>query len=182
MYLHVQFCGRYDCLSGAGFFIKIVMLPNCPYCLYFYFKAIKASWDMLLKEGRANAKKVLVVISDRRSASSDSEIENEVKPLRDNDVLVIPVALGNEADEKQLKSLIDDETSLVTAKTTDDTADIKNKLMVVVFKGLLKLSLHSLFFILHSSVFTLHFTVQKRLLENLPKTFGLYSHAHEITL
>lgn len=158
MYLYVQFCGRYDCFllskKWCSFFITIVMLPNCPCCLYFYFKAIKASWDMLLKEGRANAKKVLVVISDKRSTSSDSEIENEVKPLRDNDILVIPVALGNEADEKQLKSLVDDENSLVTAKTTDDTTDIKNKLMVVVFKGLLRLSLHSSSFTLHSSPFT----------------------------
>jgi len=105
---------------------------------------------MLLKEGRPNAKKVLVVISDKRSSSPDSEIRKEVKPLQDNDVTVIPVALGNEADERQLKLLTDGESSLVTAKITDDTTDIKNKLMVVVFKGLLKLSS---FFNLHSSFF-----------------------------
>lgn len=125
----------------ARLFIKIVMLPNCPYCSYFYFKAVKASWDMLLKEGRPNAKKVLVIISDKRSGSTDSEITNEVKPLQENDVMVIPVALGGEADERQLKLLTDDETTLVTAKTTDDTTDLKNKLMVVVFKGLLKFTL-----------------------------------------
>lgn len=107
---------------------------------FFYFKAVNASWDMLLKEGRPNAKKVLVVISDKGSSSLDSEIRNEVKPLQDNDVIVIPVALGNEADERQLKLLTDVESNLVTAKLTDDTTDIKNKLMVVVFKGLLKLS------------------------------------------
>ena len=123
-------------------------------CCYFYFKAVKTSWDMLLEGGRPNAKKVLVVISDKRSSSSDSEIGNEVKPLRDNGVVVIPVALGNEANEKQLKLLIDDESSLVTAKTTDDTTAIKNKLMVVVFKGLLKLTHHSSLF--HPSPFTLH--------------------------
>lgn len=95
---------------------------------------------MLLREGRLNAKKVLVVISDKGSSSSDSEIRNEVKPLQDNNVIVIPIALGNEADERQLKLLTDGESNLVTAETTDDTTDIKNKLMVVVFKGLLKLS------------------------------------------
>ena len=116
------------------------MLPNCPHCSYFYFKAVKSSWDMLLREGRPNAKKVLVVISDKGSSSSDSEIRNEVKPLQDNDVIVIPVALGNEADERQLKLLTDGESNLVTAKLTDDTTDIKNKLMIVVFRGLLKLS------------------------------------------
>ena len=126
--------------TGANLFIKIGMLANFPLCSYFYFKAVKASWDMLLREGRLNAKKVLVVISDKGSSSSDSEIRNEVKPLQDNNVIVIPIALGNEADERQLKLLTDGESNLVTAETTDDTTDIKNKLMVIVFKGLLKLS------------------------------------------
>lgn len=152
-------------VSGcARLFIKIVMLPNCPYCSYFYFKAVKASWDMLLKEGRPNAKKVLVIISDKRSGSTNSEITDEVKPLQENDVIVIPVALGGEADERQLKLLTDDETTLVTAKTTDDTTDLKNKLMVVVFNGLLK------------------FTLQKKIVKYLLMTFGLQSYADEPTL
>lgn len=108
-----------------------------------------------MKEGRPKAKKVLVIISDKRSGSTDSEITNEVKPLQENDVMVIPVALGGEADERQLKLLTDDETTLVTAKTTDDTTDLKNKLMVVVFKGLLK------------------FTLQKKIVKYLLMTFGL---------
>ena len=142
--------------TGASLFINIVILPYCSYCSYFYFKAVKASWDMLLKEGRPNAKKVLVVISDKRSSSLDSEIRNEIKPLQDNDVVIIPVALGNEADERQLKLLIDAESSLVLVKTTDDTTDIKDKLMVVVFKGLLKFILYSSLFTLHAARCTLH--------------------------
>ena len=94
---------------------------------------------MLLEEGRSNAKKVVIVVSDRRSQSTDSEIRNALKQLQDNDVIVIPVALGVEADERQLKLLTDDESSFVTAKTTDDTTEIKNKVMVLVFKGLLDL-------------------------------------------
>ena len=110
---------------------------------------------MLLKEGRPKAKKVLVIISDKRAGSTDSEITNEVKPLHENDVIVIPVALGDEADERQLKLLTDDETTLVTAKTTDDTTDLKNKLMAAVFKGVLK------------------FTLQKKIVKYLQITFRL---------
>lgn len=95
---------------------------------------------MLFKEGRTNAKKVLIVVSDKRSDSTESEIQDEVKPLQDNDVIVIPVALGVEADEKQLKLLTDDESNIVKAKSTNDTTDIKNAVMTVVFKGLLKFS------------------------------------------
>ena len=120
---------------------------------------MKASWELLLREGRLNAKKVLVVISDKGSSSSDSEIRNEVKPLQDNNVIVIPVALGNEADERQLKLLTFGESNLLTAETTDDTTDIKNKLMVVVFKGLLK------------TLFTLHFSKEHF------KSFAEYSRA-----
>lgn len=88
---------------------------------------------MISEEGRSNAKKVLVVVSDRSSRSTDREIQNALKPLQDNNVIVIPVALGVTADEKQLRLLTDDESSFMTAKTTDET---KNKLMVIVFKGL----------------------------------------------
>lgn len=91
---------------------------------------------MISEEGRSNAKKVLVVVSDRSSRSTDREIQNALKPLQDNNVIVIPVALGVVADEKQLRLLTDDESSFMTAKTTDETSETKNKLMVIVFKGL----------------------------------------------
>ena len=93
---------------------------------------------MFLKEGRPNAKRVLIVVSDKRSESTDSEIQDEVKPLQDNDVIVIPVALGVEADERQLKLLTIDESTFVKIKTTNDTTDIKIKVMAIVFKGLLE--------------------------------------------
>lgn len=91
---------------------------------------------MISEEGRSNAKKVLVVVSDRSSRSTDREIQNALKPLQDNNVIVIPVALGVTADEKQLRLLTDDESSFMTAKTTDETSETKNKLMVIVLKGL----------------------------------------------
>lgn len=95
---------------------------------------------MLSKEGRPDAKKVLIVVSDKKSESTDSEIQEEVKPLQENDIIVIPVALGDEADERQLKLLTDDGRNLVKAKSTNDTADIKDAVMVIVFKGLLKVT------------------------------------------
>ena len=139
MSLTVPFCFQYDCVLLCKERCKSLYqdcdVAQLSILFLFLFKAVKVSWDMLLKEGRQNAKKVLVVISDKGSSSSDSEIRKEVKPLQDNDATVIPVALGNEADERQLKLLTDGESGLVTAKITDDTTDIKNKLMVVVFKG-----------------------------------------------
>ena len=105
--------------------------------LLVFFKAVKSSWDMFSREARPGAKKVLIVVSDKKSESTDGEIEEAMKPLQKSDVIVIPVALGAEADGTQLKKLTDDESTLVTADTDDDTADMKTKIMNQVFKGLL---------------------------------------------
>lgn len=92
---------------------------------------------MFTRQGRPDAKKVLIVIADKKSDSSESEIKEAVKPLKENDVIVIPVALGAEADQTELKKLTEVESTLVTADTSNDTADIKDKIMSQVFKGLL---------------------------------------------
>lgn len=91
---------------------------------------------MFSREARLDAKKVLVVISDQTSDSEDNEIAKAVKPLQDNDVIVIPVALGDEADKAQLVKLIDDPSTLVTADTSNNTNDIKEEIMKQVFEGI----------------------------------------------
>ena len=91
---------------------------------------------MFSREGRLDAKKVLVVISDQTSDSEDNEIAKAVKPLQSNDVIVIPVALGDEADKAQLVKLVDDPSTLVTADTSNDTNDIKEEIMKQVFEGI----------------------------------------------
>ena len=112
-----------------------------------FLKAVKSSWDMFSREARPDAKKVLIVISDKKSDNTDNEIEEAVKPLQKNDVIVIPVALGEEADKTQLKKLPDVESNLVTADTSNDTADIKVKIMNQVFKGLFLIIFNNLTFL-----------------------------------
>lgn len=97
---------------------------------------------MFSREARLDAKKVLVVISDQTSDSEDNEIAKAVKPLQD-DVIVIPVALGDEADKAQLVELIDDPSTLVTADTSNDTTDIKEEIMKQVFEGINTQTLYS---------------------------------------
>ena len=90
---------------------------------------------MFSREARQHAQKVLIVISDKKSDSTDDEIDKAVTPLRENDVVIIPVAFGNEADKVQLVKLVDDESTLVTADTNNGTTDIKDEIMNQVFKG-----------------------------------------------
>ena len=91
---------------------------------------------MFSREARPDAKKVLLIVSDKKSESTDNELDAAVKPLVKNDVIIIPVAFGVEADEKQLKKLAEDKSTLVTADTNNDTADIKIEIMDQVLKGL----------------------------------------------
>ena len=91
---------------------------------------------MFSREARPDAKKVLLIVSDKKSESTDNELDAAVEPLVKNDVIIIPVALGVEADEKQLKKLTEDKSTLVTADTNNDTADIKIEIMDQVLKGL----------------------------------------------
>lgn len=58
-----------------------------------------------ISEGRPNAKKILVVITDKRSTSNLMGVNNEGKELEQQDVRVIPVALGNEADLNELQKV-----------------------------------------------------------------------------
>ena len=55
--------------------------------------------------GRSNARKILVVITDKRSTSDISDVSKEARILEQEDVRVIPVALGNEANENELQKI-----------------------------------------------------------------------------
>lgn len=52
----------------------------------------------LAEDARPNAMKVLVVITDKKSDSSEEEVQIASKKLKDDDVRVIAIALGDESD------------------------------------------------------------------------------------
>lgn len=47
----------------------------------------------------------MVVITDKRSTSNLRDVTNEGRVLEQDDIRVIPVALGNEADENELQKI-----------------------------------------------------------------------------
>ena len=92
---------------------------------------------MFSKEGRSDARKVLVIVSDKKSDSTDNELNEVIEPLQEMSILVIPVAFGDEADEMELGKLTDDASTLIRIGISNDTADIKMEIIDQVFKGLL---------------------------------------------
>ena len=91
---------------------------------------------MFSKEGRSDARKVLVIVSDKKSDSTDNELNEVMEPLQEMRIIVIPVAFGDEADEMELGKLTDDASTLIRIGISNDTADIKMEIMDQVFKGL----------------------------------------------
>lgn len=91
---------------------------------------------MLFESGvRSNAKKVLIVIVDSASDSSPEEVKNATKPLTENDVSIIVVAIGKEATPNQLKDVTPDLQDFVQAKNDTTAKELGDRVMKQVLKG-----------------------------------------------
>ena len=73
--------------------------------------------------------KVLVIITDAQSSSSEKEIQQAVRPLENDGVHVIPVAVGDSADPGQLEEAARDKTDVITASEDEDPAELGEKIM-----------------------------------------------------
>ena len=87
--------------------------------------------------GRPNARKVVVVISDRGSDSSYGDVKAEADLLMEDDIMLISVVIGKDADPKELEEFTPHE---VTETTTDeDPKELGKKIIILVLKGKLML-------------------------------------------
>ena len=68
---------------------------------------------------RANAWKVLVVITDKRSGSSLADIKKAAEPLDEEGIKVVPVAVGGEADSSELEATNPERFVIVVPRTED---------------------------------------------------------------
>lgn len=79
---------------------------------------------------------MLVVISDQTSESTEDEIKQATLLLENNSIRVIPVALGSEADIKELSNATFDEDDLVKAERTDDPENVADEIIMKASKCL----------------------------------------------
>ena len=84
---------------------------------------------------RPNARKVLVVIMDKKSISELDDIKDSAKLLEEGGIKVIPVAIGDEVDHAELEATTSEKRNVVNASTDVDLTDLKTKIMNKVFKG-----------------------------------------------
>jgi len=84
---------------------------------------------------RPNAKKILVVIMDKKSIDKHEAVQEALQPLKE-DVKVVPVAVGPDADKDQLKNLTSVERYLVEAEKTTTPEKIAKDIMDKVTSGM----------------------------------------------
>ena len=84
---------------------------------------------------RPNARKVLVVIVDEKSTSTFDELKRGAKRLEEDEIKVIPVAIGDEVDHAELEEMTPEKANMVNASTDIYVIDLKTRIMNKVFEG-----------------------------------------------
>lgn len=77
-----------------------------------------------------------MVISDQTSESTEDEIKQATLLLENNSIRVIPVALGSEANIKELSNATFDEDDVVKAERTDDPENVADEIIMKASKCL----------------------------------------------
>ena len=99
-------------------------------------KALEKARTQFDQAGGGEVKKVLVVITDKRSESTTESVTLASKLLKSDEIKVIPVALGTEADISELGKTTEDKRNLIDASKPPDFRDIAHKIMKIAIKGL----------------------------------------------
>lgn len=100
-------------------------------------KALEAAKEGFDKfSTRPNAKKVLVVIMDKKPTDTHDDIQEALKPLEADKVKVVSVAVGPEADVETLKNITSTETNFVKAAKTATPTKLAKDIMDKVISGM----------------------------------------------
>lgn len=89
-------------------------------------KALKMFED---DDRRPLTRKVLVIMADSKSRSTEDEIIKAVRPLEERDVKVIAVAVGEEADPVELETTTPDKTNVIETGKEEDPKMVGEKIM-----------------------------------------------------
>ena len=78
---------------------------------------------------RENARKALVIISDKKSGSRPENVREKAHILEEAGIKVIPVAFGNSADITELVLTTADNSSLIITKKADEPRETAEKIL-----------------------------------------------------
>ena len=98
-------------------------------------KALQNAKELFQSSGRSDAKKVLVVIADKSPTGDAEAIKKEAQELGVDDVKVVPVAIGDEIDAKEIEETSPYKDVLVDVPKDVDPKDLSKAIMDKVLKG-----------------------------------------------
>ena len=87
---------------------------------------------------RPDAKKVIVVITDKKSTSRPEDVKKAFIPLEEGGVTVVPVAVGPSADPNELERITSNRGYLIKTERELDPDVTAEQIMEKVLKGILK--------------------------------------------
>jgi len=101
---------------------------------------------MMFKQApsRPGAKKVLVVIMDKKSISDSSEVEQASKPLEDVDIVVVPVAVGPAASLPELEKTTTNKKFMIIVGKDQDPETLGEEIMRKALKSECPACFHNL--------------------------------------
>ena len=102
-------------------------------------KALEAAILLLRTQGRSDAKKVIVVITDKKSGSSPNDVENQAKALENDNTKVIPVAFGKEADVAECIAITPNKENLVSVDEGDNPSVTAEIILRKALKGMISI-------------------------------------------
>ena len=102
-------------------------------------KALEAAKLLLRTQGRSDAKKVIVVITDKKSGSSPNDVENQAKALENDNTKVIPVAFGKEADVAECIAITPNKENLVSVDEGDNPSVTAEIILRKALKGMISI-------------------------------------------
>lgn len=83
-----------------------------------------------------DVKRVLVVITDKKSTSRPEDVKKAVLPLEEGGVKIVPVAVGSSAEPSELEVITSNRGYIIETQRKLDPAATAEKIMEKVLKGI----------------------------------------------
>ena len=96
---------------------------------------------------RTSAKNVLIVLTDKKSVNGLELLKQAAKPLEKDAIKVVPVALGNKANTKEMEIITTNKGYLVESPLEDTPDELAEKIMGNVIRGTSLSTFCNLFFL-----------------------------------
>ena len=86
-------------------------------------------------EARSGVPKVLVILTDKGSGIPDVDLLKALSPLKEKDVRVIPVALGEKVEEEEMETIADTKDDAIKKPISVGAKELSNAIVKKILEG-----------------------------------------------